>query len=469
MSDAKPLPARSEKDSLGEVRIPAGAYYGAQTQRAVENFPISGHRMPAPFVRALGLLKLASARVNEDLGKLDARRAGLIRRAAREVADGKLDPHFPIDVFQTGSGTSSNMNANEVIANRAIEMAGGVVGSKDPVHPNDHVNLGQSSNDIVPTAIRVSVGVELRERLVPALVRLAEALEAKAAAWAGICKIGRTHLMDATPLTLGQEFSGYAAQVRKAVERAERGIEAVVELPLGGTAVGTGLNAHPEFARRVCAIVAEETGIPFREAANHFEAQAANDACVEVSGLLKTIAASFAKIGNDIRMLGSGPRCGIGEIRIPSLQPGSSIMPGKVNPVMSEMLVQVSIYVMGLDVANTLAGRDGHFELLVTLPLMAHALHEQIRVLARGAEVFAARCVEGLEADEARCRELLERSLMLVTALAPEIGYDQAASVAKQAWTEGRSLRDVVLERKLLDAETLDRLLDPEGMTHPRG
>jgi fumarate hydratase class II len=361
------------------------------------------------------------------------------------------------------------MNANEVIANRAIELAGGKVGSKDPIHPNDHVNMGQSSNDVVPTAIRVSVGIAIREGLVPALEKLAGALEEKAEAWGSIDKIGRTHLMDATPLTLGQEFSGYAAQVRRSVDRARGAIEAVHELPLGGTAVGTGLNAHPEFSPRVIAILERETGIPFREAGNHFEAQAAADACVEASGLLKTIAASLAKIGNDIRMLGSGPRCGIGEIRIPSLQPGSSIMPGKVNPVMSEMLVQASIYTIGLDVANTIAGRDGHFELIVTLPLMAHALHEQIRILGNAAQVFAERCVKGLVADEERCGELVEKSLMLVTALNPEIGYDNAASVAKQAYEENKTLREVVLERGLLDEATVDRLLDPSSMTRPRG
>lgn len=462
------LPPRTEKDSLGDVSIPAGAYYGAQTQRAVENFPISGHPMPAPFVHALGLVKLAAARVNADLGKLDASVAKHIESAAREVVDGKHDAQFPIDVFQTGSGTSSNMNANEVISNRGIELAKGEVGSKDPVHPNDHVNMGQSSNDVVPTAIRVSVARAMKDNLIPALDGLASELEAKAKGWSEICKIGRTHLMDATPLTLGQEFSGYAAQVRKGIERAERAIEAVRELPLGGTAVGTGINAHPEFSARVCRILHEETGIEFYEAKNHFEAQAANDACVEASGQLRTIAASFAKIGNDIRMLGSGPRCGIGEIRIPSLQPGSSIMPGKVNPVMSEMLVQVSTYVMGLDVTNTIAGRDGHFELLVTLPLLCYSIHEQIKVLANGARVFTERCVKGLEADEERCRELVEKSLMLVTALNPVIGYDNAASVAKQAYAENKTLREVILERGLVEADKLDALLDPSSMTRPK-
>lgn len=462
------LPPRTEKDSLGDVSIPAGAYYGAQTQRAVENFPISGHPMPAPFVHALGLVKLAAARVNADLGKLDASVAKHIESAAREVVDGKHDAQFPIDVFQTGSGTSSNMNANEVISNRGIELAKGEVGSKDPVHPNDHVNMGQSSNDVVPTAIRVSVARAMKDDLIPALDGLASELEAKAKGWSEICKIGRTHLMDATPLTLGQEFSGYAAQVRKGIERAERAIEAVRELPLGGTAVGTGINAHPEFSARVCRILHEETGIEFYEAKNHFEAQAANDACVEASGQLRTIAASFAKIGNDIRMLGSGPRCGIGEIRIPSLQPGSSIMPGKVNPVMSEMLVQVSTYVMGLDVTNTIAGRDGHFELLVTLPLLCYSIHEQIKVLANGARVFTERCVKGLEADEERCRELVEKSLMLVTALNPVIGYDNAASVAKQAYAENKTLREVILERGLVEADKLDALLDPSSMTRPK-
>ncbi|MGH7143392.1 MAG: class II fumarate hydratase [Planctomycetota bacterium] len=459
------LPARIEKDSMGNVSIPAGALFGAQTQRAVENFPVSGHAMPAPFVQALGLIKFAAAQVNQDLGKLDAKLGDLIRRAAREVYEGKLTAQFPIDVFQTGSATSSNMNANEVISNRAIQLAGGEIGSHKPVHPNDHVNMGQSSNDIVPSAIRVSVGVALKTHLIPALEHLAAELEKKSAAWMGICKIGRTHLMDATPLTLGQEFSGYAAQARKSVTRAKQALAAVEELPLGGTAVGTGINCHPEFPRRVCAILAQETGIGFREAANHFEAQAANDAGVEVSGQLKTIAASLTKIGNDIRLLGSGPRCGIGEIQIPDLQPGSSIMPGKVNPVMSEMLVQACIYVMGLDVSNTLAGRDGHYELLVTLPLMCHGLHEQIRVLSNASRLFTDRCVAGLEPDEARCKELVERSLMLVTALNPKIGYDKAAEVAKTAHKENKTLRQVVIEKKLIDPAELDKLLDPMSMT----
>ncbi|GJM45622.1 MAG: fumarate hydratase class II [Gemmatimonadota bacterium] len=462
------LPSRTETDSLGDVQIPAGSYYGAQTQRAVDNFPISGHRMPPPFIHAMGRIKSAAATVNEDLGKLDSKVAAWIREAAAEVADGKLDDHFPIDVFQTGSGTSSNMNTNEVISNRAIEIAGGEVGSKAPVHPNDHVNHGQSSNDVVPTAIRVSVACAIQYHLIPALETLAVGLESKAEQWTEICKIGRTHLMDATPLTLGQEFSGYAAQVRKGIERAYRAIDVARELPLGGTAVGTGINAHPEFAARVCDVLHADTGIDFYEAANHFEAQATNDACVEVSGLLRTIATSFAKIANDVRMLGSGPRCGIGEIKIPSLQPGSSIMPGKVNPVMSEMLAQVSMYVMGLDVTNTIAGRDGHFELLVTLPVMCHALHEQIRVLANGAAVFQERCIQDLEADAERCRELVEKSLMLVTALNPEIGYDAAASVAKQAYAENKTLREVVLERGLLDEARLDELLDPISMTQPK-
>ncbi|HTL53612.1 MAG TPA: class II fumarate hydratase, partial [Planctomycetota bacterium] len=403
--------------------------------------------------------------VNQDLGKMDAKIGDLIRQAAREVYDGKLNAQFPIDVFQTGSATSSKMNANEVISNRAIQIAGGEIGSHKPVHPNDHVNMGQSSNDIVPSAIRVSVGVALKTHLVPALEHLATGLEKKSAQWMQICKIGRTHLMDATPLTLGQEFSGYAAQARKAVVRAKQAIAAVEELPLGGTAVGTGINCHPEFSKRVCAILAKETGINFREAANHFEAQAANDACVEASGLLKTIAASLTKIGNDIRLLGSGPRCGIGEIVIPDLQPGSSIMPGKVNPVMSEMLVQSCIYVIGLDVSNMLAGRDGQYELLVTLPLMCHGLHEQIKVLGNAARLFADRCVAGLEADEARCKELVESSLMLVTALNPKIGYDKAAEVAKTAHKEGKTLRQVVLEKKLIDPAELDKLLDPMSMT----
>ena len=452
---------------MGEMQVPDDALYGASTQRAALNFPISGRPMPAGFLRGLGLVKLACAAANEQLGLLSSDKSRLIQQVAQEIIAGKLFAHFPVDVFQTGSGTSSNMNINEVIANRASQLSGQPIGSKKPLHPNDDVNLGQSSNDIIPTALHVSVAVALREDLVPALEELAIALEKKAAAFRSIVKIGRTHLMDATPLTLGQEFSGYAAQIRKGVDRARRAVAALGELAIGGTAVGTGINCHREFPARVCRLLTERTAIPFREAANHFEAQGGRDDCVEVAGNLATIAASLTKVANDIRLLGSGPRAGIAELRLPATQPGSSIMPGKVNPVMSEMLVQVSIYTQGLAGMVTLCGRDGHFELNVTIPLMAHALHESIMCLSNGCRVFARQCVVGLEADAARCRELVNRSLMLVTALNPYIGYDAAAAVAKEALANNRTLREVVLERGLLDAATLDKALDPASMTEP--
>jgi len=454
---------------MGEMQVPDEALYGASTQRAVLNFPISGRPLPPAFIRGLGLVKLACAIANEELGLLSAEKSRLIQQVAQEVSDGKLLAHFPVDVFQTGSGTSANMNINEVIANRASQLSGHPIGSKKPLHPNDDVNLGQSSNDIIPTTLHVSVAVALDTQLVPALEELAAGLEARVAAFRDIVKIGRTHLMDATPLTLGQEFSGYAGQVRKGVVRARQAIAALGDLAIGGTAVGTGINCHPDFPGKVCRILSEKTGLAFREAANHFEAQGGRDDCVEVAGHLATIAASLTKIANDIRLLGSGPRAGIAEIRLPATQPGSSIMPGKVNPVMSEMLVQVAIYTMGLANIVVLCGRDGHFELNVTIPLIAHALHESITCLANGCRVFARQCVAGIEADAARCRELVDRSLMLVTALNPYIGYDAAASVAKEALARNKTLREVVLERGLLDAATLDKALDPQSMTQPGG
>jgi fumarate hydratase class II len=452
---------------MGELSVPDDALYGASTQRAVLNFPISGRPLPAAFIRALGLVKLACARANGELGRLAPEKGRLIEQVAREIADGKLTGQFPVDVFQTGSGTSTNTNANEVIANRCSQLAGQPVGSKRPVHPNDDVNLGQSSNDIIPTTLHVSVALVLHHELAPALDTLAAALEKKSAEFAGIVKIGRTHLMDATPLTLGQEFSGYAAQARKSAARARRAVTVLAELAVGGTAVGTGLNTPPEFAGRVCRILSAETGLTFREAANHFEAQGARDDCVEVAGQLATIAASLTKIASDLRLLGSGPRAGFGELRLPATQPGSSIMPGKVNPVMSEMLIQVCHYTQGLAQTVVQCGRDGQFELNVTLPLLAHCLHEAVHCLANGARVFAERCVAGLEADEARSRELVDRSLMLVTALNPHIGYDQAAAVAKEALVTGKTLREIVLAKKLMDAATLDRALDPRSMTEP--
>jgi fumarate hydratase, class II len=458
---------RSERDSMGEMPVPDHALYGASTQRAVLNFPISGRPLPEPFIRSLGLVKWACAKANAELGLLDATKAKLIQDIALEIADGKHTSQFPIDVFQTGSATSANMNANEVIANRASLLLGEAIGSKKPLHPNDDVNLGQSSNDVIPTVLHVSVAVELSARLVPALETMAVALDRKAAAWNGIVKIGRTHLMDATPLTLGQEFSGYATQAHKAVERVRRAIMVLSELAIGGTAVGTGINTHPDFGSHVARHLSQRTKLQFREAQNHFEAQAARDDCVEVAGQLAAVAAALTKIANDIRLLGSGPRAGLAEIQLPATQPGSSIMPGKVNPVMSEMLVQVCLYVQGLTQTVQLAGRDGHFQLNVTLPLMAHCLHESVHCLTNGVLTFTSRCIDGLEADAAQCRSLVDRSLMLVTALNPHIGYDAAAAVAKEAHATGRTLREVVLARNLMDAQSLDRALDPMAMTKP--
>lgn len=459
---------RTERDSFGDLPVPDDALYGASTERARLNFPVSGHRMPPGFIAAIGFIKAAAAHANVSLGLLPEAKGHLIAQAAREIAEGGLLEHFPIDVFQTGSATSTNMNANEVIANRVSQLAGEPLGSKRPVHPNDDVNMGQSSNDVMPTALHVSVAVALRRMLVPALEVLADALDRKALAFDTIVKIGRTHLMDATPLTLGQEFSGYAAQVRKALERAERGVSALEELAIGGTAVGTGINTHPEFAAQVCYQLSRDTGILFREAGNHFEAQGGRDDCAEVAGILATIAASLTKIANDIRLMGSGPRAGLAELKLPPTQPGSSIMPGKVNPVMSEMVVQTGLYVQGLTQTAILCAREGHLELNVTIPLLAYTLHESVACLASAARVFADRCVEGLEADVARCRQLVEQSLMLVTALNPAIGYDAAAAVAKEAYTSGRTLREVVLDRGLLDTATLDRLLDPRSMLKPK-
>ena len=454
---------------MGEMAVPEEMLYGASTQRAILNFPVSGLRLPERFIRALGLVKWACARANEELGKLPPEKSRMIQTAAMEIAEGRLMAHFPIDVFQTGSATSTNTNANEVIANRAAQAAGHPIGSKHLLHPNDDVNLGQSSNDVIPTVLHLSVALALRDDLTPALNALAESLESRAALWNDVLKIGRTHLMDATPLSLGQEFSGYATQVRKAAERCTRAVEVLSELAIGGTAVGTGINTHPEFGGRVAGLLSSRTGLKLREARNHFEAQAARDDCVETAGQLIAIASSLNKVANDIRLLGSGPRAGIAEIVLPETQPGSSIMPGKVNPVMSEMLVQVCLYVHGLMLSVQLAGSDGYFELNATLPLMAHCLHEAIRCLAAAVGSFSEKCVAGIEADTARCRELVERSLMLATALNPYLGYDTVASVAKEARSTGKTLRQVVLERGLLDAASLDRILDPAGMNKPVG
>lgn len=454
---------RTERDSLGEVQVPANALYGAQTQRAVENFPISGRRMGRRFIQAMGLLKAAAARTNEELGTVDATVAGAIAEAATEVADGRWDDEFPIDVYQTGSGTSTNMNTNEVVAARATQILGG----EPRVHPNDHVNFGQSSNDTIPTSIHVAARVAIEEDLLPALDGLASALEEKAAAFDSIIKSGRTHLMDATPVRLGQEFGGYARQVRKGIERVRGGSAELEELALGGTAVGTGINTHPEFARRTIARIAEATGLTFREADNHFEAQGGRDAVVSASGALNTVATSLMKIADDIRWLASGPTSGLHEIRIPAVQPGSSIMPGKVNPVMAEALMMVCARVMGNHVTITVSGQRGNFELNVMMPVMVEALLDSIGLLAGAARAFTDRCVVGIEANESRIRELLEKNPSIATALNPYIGYDRAAEIAKESAKRGASVREVVEEKDLMPAEQLDEALDVRAMTEP--
>ncbi|HVF71540.1 MAG TPA: class II fumarate hydratase [Chthoniobacterales bacterium] len=460
---------RVEKDSMGEMSVPESALYGASTQRAVLNFPISGQRFSRPFIRALGLLKWAGAQANADLGLLDSHRSALIVQAAEEVVEGKLDDHFPLDIFQTGSGTSTNTNANEVIANRSCQLAGKPIGAKDPVHPNDHVNMGQSSNDVIPSAIHVSAAEQLQGCLDPTLEKLHGALEAKAKEFWDIIKIGRTHLMDATPVRLGQEFGGYARQVFYARERLRRAVEVLSELPLGGTAVGTGLNRHLDFPGKVMRHLEQRTGIKFREAEDHFEAQGAKDGVVEASGHLKTIAVSLFKIANDIRWLGSGPRCGIGEIRLPATQPGSSIMPGKVNPVLCESMMMVCAQVIGNDACITWSGANGNFELNVMMPVMAHNLLESIRLLGNACDAFVEKCVLGIEANEERCRELVELSMAMVTSLAPKIGYDRAAEIAKESAKTGRTVRELCLEQKVLPKEELERALDPVAMTEPGG
>jgi fumarate hydratase class II len=455
---------RVEKDSMGEVKVPADAYYGASTQRAVDNFPISSHRFGRGFISALGLIKGSAADIAAGQGHLDEEKAAAIRRAADEVMEGRLDAQFVLDIFQTGSGTSTNTNANEVIAGRAAEIMGGDPGAR-LVHPNDDVNFGQSSNDVIPTAIHVSAVVAIREDLMPGLSDLAESLEAKAEEFEDVVKSGRTHLMDATPVTLGQEFGGWAAQVRNGIDRLEKLLPELEELALGGTAVGTGINAPAGFAAAVIALMAERTGHPFREADDHFEAQGAKDAVVMASGVLKTIAVSLFKIANDIRFLGSGPTSGIAEIKIPDLQPGSSIMPGKVNPVMSEMMMQVAAQVIGNDSTVTWSGANGNFELNVMMPVMAHNLLESVGLLANAARTFAARCVDGIEVNAGRVQELLERNAVIVTALNPHIGYDNGARIVKQAVATGRSVRELVLESGLMTEEELDAALDLRKMT----
>jgi len=460
---------RVERDSMGEMQVPENALYGASTARAVENFPISNLRFGRRFIAAMGLIKWAAADVNHGLGLLDAKKKELIQQAASEVMEGKLDDQFVVDIFQTGSGTSTNMNANEVIASRANEIATGKRGGKEPVHPNDHVNMQQSSNDSIPTAMHISAAVGVRESLIPALEHLQTTLEAKAKQFADVVKIGRTHLQDATPVMLGQEISGYATQARHSKVRAANVIIALLELPLGGTAVGTGINSHPDFAKQAIGKIAEKTGIRFEEAANHFEAQAAKDGVVQASGYLKTIAVSLTKIANDIRWLASGPRCGIGELNIPATQPGSSIMPGKVNPVMSEMVMQVAAQVIGNDATIAWSAALGStFELNVMMPVMAYSLLESIELLSRAARVFADRCVAGLEANVARCEGLVEQSLAMCTSLAPIVGYDKAAEIAKESLKSGKTVRQVAKERKLLGEAELEKALDPRRMTSPQ-
>ncbi|MGE3149606.1 MAG: class II fumarate hydratase [Pseudorhodoplanes sp.] len=458
---------RSETDSFGPIDVAADRYWGAQTQRSLQNFRIGTERMPLPLIHALALVKRAAAEVNQELGLLDGRRARAIVRAAQEVIDGKFDDHFPLVVWQTGSGTQTNMNVNEVIANRANEILGAPLGGKAPVHPNDHVNMSQSSNDAFPTAMHIAAADQIARLLDPALAHLQDALQKKAKAFAGIVKIGRTHTQDATPLTLGQEFSGYAAQVRSAIARMRTGLKQLYPLAQGGTAVGTGLNAPAQFGKLFAKRVAVLTRLPFTSAANKFEALASNDGYVFAHGSVNAAATALFKIANDIRLLGSGPRSGIGELILPENEPGSSIMPGKVNPTQSEALTMVCCQIFGNNTAISVAGSQGHFELNVYRPAMAHCMLQSIRLLADAARSFTDNCVVGIEANEARIRELMERSLMLVTALAPTIGYDKAAKIAKAAHANGTTLREEALAGGYVTAEAFDRLVRPEKMTRP--
>ena len=458
---------RIESDTMGEIEVPADKYWGAQTQRSLHHFAIGHDTMPPALIRAFGVLKLASAQVNEALGKLDAERAELIERAAREVIDGTLKDEFPLRIWQTGSGTQTNMNVNEVISNRAIEMAGGVLGSKVPVHPNDHVNMSQSSNDTFPTAMHIAAVVEITERLVPSVRRLRDALDAKARAYVNITKIGRTHLMDAVPLTLGQEFSGYVAQLDADLERLEVVLGGLYELAAGGTAVGTGLNTHPEFGERVAAAIVALTGKPFVTAPNKFAALAAHDALVFAHGAIKTTATSLIKIADDLRWLGSGPRSGLGELALPENEPGSSIMPGKVNPTQSEAMIMVAIQVFGNDAAIGMAGSRGNLELNVCKPVIIHNFCNSIDLLTDACDRFREFCVEGLEPDYEQINHHLNNSLMLVTALNPIIGYAKAAKVAKKAHKERTTLREAALSLGFLTPEQFDAAVVPEDMTHP--
>jgi fumarate hydratase class II len=468
---------RIERDSMGEVQVPANAYYGAQTQRAVENFPISGWPLPSSLIHAMGLVKYACGVANRDLGKLsgtgkrrlDDSQINAMLQACREVSEGKFDGEFPIDVYQTGSGTSSNMNCNEVIANRAIEICGGDRMQADkPVHPNDHVNMGQSTNDIFPTSIHVAVAMRIKHDLVPALQRFADVLSYRAREWDSIIKIGRTHLADATPLRLGQEFGGFARQLQQSVQRAEQAIGTVVELPAGGTAVGSGINTHPEFGRRVAEALAQETGIPFVEAVNHFEANAQRDGLVSCHGHLRTIATTLFNVSNNIRWLGSGPRCGFYEVKLPDRQPGSSIMPGKVNPVMCESMMQVAARVFGNDATVAMSGATGgNFQLNIMMPVMGHATLESIQLLASVTRAFVDFCAEEMEANPEACEAAVEKSLSMVTSLNPYVGYEKAAALAKQAFKSGKTIRELCREEGILPENTLREALDPWSMTEP--
>jgi fumarate hydratase, class II len=457
---------RIETDSMGKIKVPADAYYGAQTQRAILNFPVSGIGFPPRFIRALAVIKHAAASVNEELGLLDHKIAEAIRAAAAEIINGQHQREFVVDIFQTGSGTSTNMNANEVIANRALAILRKPRGSK-AIHPNDHVNMNQSSNDVIPTAMHIAALTAVRKDLLPALQRLHQALARKAKEFDRIVKIGRTHLTDATPIRLGQEFSGYARQVELGRERINAAASGLEELALGGTAVGTGINTHPGFARRGIKKISAMTRMRFREAKNHFEAQAAKDAVVHLSGSLKTWAVSLTKIANDLRWLSSGPRCGIGEIRLPDTQPGSSIMPGKVNPVICESVLQVAAHVIGCDATIVVCGQAGNFELNVMMPIMALRLLEAIEFSAHVVNIFTEKCVAGVQADKQRCEEMVEQSLALATALAPEIGYDRAAEIAKEALRTGKTIREVARARKIMPDDELNARLDPRRATHP--
>ncbi|MCH2200416.1 MAG: class II fumarate hydratase [Fuerstiella sp.] len=469
---------RVERDSMGEVQVPAEAYYGAQTQRAVENFPISGWELPPELIHAMGRVKFACAQANKDLGKLTGsgrnplkkEQVEALMRACRDVAEGILDDQFPIDVFQTGSGTSSNMNVNEVIASRALELTGGDrFATEKPIHPNDHVNMGQSTNDTFPTAIHVAVGTAIHDDLIPALQRLHDELASKASAWDKIIKIGRTHLADATPLRLGQEFGGFARQIQLSVERAGRAMSAVTELPVGGTAVGSGINTHPEFGQRVAAVLAKETNVPFVEAGNHFEANAQRDGLVECHGQLRAVASSLFNVANNIRWLGSGPRCGFYEVKIPDLQPGSSIMPGKVNPVICESMMQVCARVMGNDQTIAFSGAaGGQFQLNIMMPVMGQTTQESIRLLSNSVTTFVDFCLVNMEPNIEGCEAAVEKSLSMCTSLNPHIGYEKAAALAKEAFKTGKTIRELCLEQNVLAEDVLQEVLDPMTMTEPQ-